>query len=69
MRTLLVILALLISGSTFAEGLEDILSNTTRKGCYGINQTANFKDLAALMQGMNGAGSSEVTVEESSDRG
>lgn len=45
LKTLLVILALLATGSTYA-------GVTTKSGCYGINQVENMDALSSLMESM-----------------
>jgi hypothetical protein len=55
MKTLLVILALLISGSTYAWG-----APTKNVGCYGIGKVQNLAEITALING--GSGTTKTTT-------
>lgn len=61
MRTLLVILALLAAGNTYAWG-----TATTNKGCYGIGKIPS-DTLAQISGFMNGGSGSTTTTVVTSD--
>ncbi len=66
MRTLLVILALLAAGNTYAWG-----TATTNKGCYGIGKipSETLSQINGFMNGAGseGSGSNKTTVVTESD--
>jgi len=47
MKTLLVILSILVAGSTYAANGNP----TTSKGCYGIGKIQNLSEISAFMNG------------------
>ena len=63
MKTLLVILALLISGSIYAWG-----EPTKNIGCYGIGKVENIADLSAFMNGGSTTENKTVSTVQTPDK-